>query len=99
MLDRLGVEAGDRVPVLRPTVRYWTSTVMKNHLQQIDDIGGFQNCYIIDWDKLVEAVDVIWFESKELRVRKKEPGKELTTRPAKKCLPVVGLATKFLPVV
>ncbi|CAN0919309.1 hypothetical protein LINGRAHAP2_LOCUS31378 [Linum grandiflorum] len=33
MLDRLGVEPGDRVLVLRPTVRYWTSTVMKNRLQ------------------------------------------------------------------
>ncbi|CAN0893269.1 hypothetical protein LINGRAHAP2_LOCUS18057 [Linum grandiflorum] len=76
MLDRLGVEPGDRVPVLRPTVRYWTSTVMKNRLQQIDDIGGFQNCYIINWDKLAEADDVIWFESKELRSRRKIPGIE-----------------------
>ncbi|CAN0907973.1 hypothetical protein LINGRAHAP2_LOCUS25078 [Linum grandiflorum] len=99
MLDRLGVEPGDRVPVLRPTIRYWTSTVMKNHLQQIDDIGGFQNCYIIDWDKLVEPADVIWFESKELRARRKEPGIELSTRPSKKGLLAVGPVTKCLPVV
>ncbi|CAN0873331.1 hypothetical protein LINGRAHAP2_LOCUS10346 [Linum grandiflorum] len=32
----------------------------------------------------------------ELRVRRKEPGKELSTRKAKKCLPVVGPATKCL---
>ncbi|CAN0918801.1 hypothetical protein LINGRAHAP2_LOCUS31089 [Linum grandiflorum] len=99
MLDRLRVEPGNRVPVLRPTVRYWTSTVMKNRLQQIDDIGGFQNCYIIDWDKLAEAADVIWFESKELRVRKKEAGEELSARPAKKCQPAVGPSTKCLPAV
>ncbi|CAN1240235.1 hypothetical protein LINGRAPRIM_LOCUS2652 [Linum grandiflorum] len=98
MLDRLGVEPGDRVPVLRPTVRYWTSTVMKNRLQQIDDIGGFQNCYIINWDKLAEADDVIWFESKELRSRRKIPGKQITTRPAKKGgLLELGPATKCPP--
>ncbi|CAN0873643.1 hypothetical protein LINGRAHAP2_LOCUS10431 [Linum grandiflorum] len=99
MLDRLGVEPGDRVPVLRPTVRYWTSTVMKNRLQQIDDNGGFQNCYIIDWDKLAEAADVIWFESKELCVRRKGAGEELSARPTKKCQPVVGPAIKCLPAV
>ncbi|CAN1221348.1 hypothetical protein LINGRAPRIM_LOCUS250 [Linum grandiflorum] len=97
MLDRLGVEPGDCVPVLRPTVRYWTSTVMKNRLQQIDDIGGFQNCYIIDWDKLAEAEDVIWFESKELHARRKKPGMELSTRPSKKGLLALGPATKCLP--
>ncbi|CAN0859122.1 hypothetical protein LINGRAHAP2_LOCUS7575 [Linum grandiflorum] len=97
MLDRLGVEPGDRVPVLRPTVRYWTSTVMKNRLQQIDDIGGFQNCYIINWDKLAEADDVIWFESKELRSRRKKPCTQLTTRPAKKGLLALGPATKCPP--
>ncbi|CAN0906559.1 hypothetical protein LINGRAHAP2_LOCUS24334, partial [Linum grandiflorum] len=97
MLDHLGVEPGDRVPVLRPTVRYWTSTVMKNRLQQIDDIGGFQNCYIINWDKLAEAEDVIWFESNELRPCKEKPGMELSTRPAKKGLLALGLATKCLP--
>ncbi|CAN0838617.1 hypothetical protein LINGRAHAP2_LOCUS2250 [Linum grandiflorum] len=97
MLDRLGVEPGDRVPVLRPTVRYWTSTVMKNRLQQIDDIGGFQNCYIINWDKLAEADDVIWFKSKELRSRRKKPGTQLTTCPAKKGLLALGPATKCPP--
>ncbi|CAN0846388.1 hypothetical protein LINGRAHAP2_LOCUS4428 [Linum grandiflorum] len=72
---------------------------MKNRLQHIDDIGGFQNCYIIHWDKLAETADVIWFESKELRVRRKEAGEELSARPAKKCQPTVGPATKCLPAV
>ncbi|CAN0925619.1 hypothetical protein LINGRAHAP2_LOCUS34863 [Linum grandiflorum] len=97
MLDRLGVEPSDRVPVLRPTVCYLTSTVIKNRLQQIDDIVGFQNCYIINWDKLAEADDVIWFESKELRCCRKKPGKELSTRPAKKGLLALGPTTKCLP--
>ncbi|CAN0904047.1 hypothetical protein LINGRAHAP2_LOCUS22859, partial [Linum grandiflorum] len=67
------------------------------NLMLIDDIGGFQNCYIIDWDKLAEAEDVIWFESKELRARRKKPSMELSTRPAKKGLLALGPATKCLP--
>ncbi|CAN0881998.1 hypothetical protein LINGRAHAP2_LOCUS14556 [Linum grandiflorum] len=89
MLDRLGVEPGDRVPVLRPTVCYWTSNVIKNQFQQIDDIDGLQNCHIIDWDQLAETRDIIWFESKELCVRKKELGKELSVCGVKKCLPAI----------